>query len=324
MSEDHHPVDAALRRLVGDPEPTPHDHHLGEERLRRAIEAEASRSRGGWNRRLLAVATCTTLLLVVGYAVLRPSQVQAAVEEIATATEAVDPVTLTAGEYFYTRTEVSNLGLVPKEDLGGVPFEQDQLVYLLSAVRETWIAADGSIQIKTQHGQPTFFTPDAEQAYYAAGLDERDAGGETVTEAFPPPESTESWPIEIDALDEAILERAADRDLPHTIEYLDVAIDLLRENLTPPQLRANTIRLIGQLPGLEVSEEDDQKATFAVDYEDKGIPTRYVFELDRQGNLVSETTSMTEGNAQLGIPAGTEISAASYLDQQVVDSLESP
>ena len=114
MSEDHHPVDAALRRLVGDPEPTPHDHHLGEERLRRAIEAEASRSRGGWNRRLLVVATCTTLLLVVGYAVLRPSQVQAAVEEIATATEAVDPVTLTAGEYFYTRTEVSNIAQRPE------------------------------------------------------------------------------------------------------------------------------------------------------------------------------------------------------------------
>lgn len=323
MTEDHHPVDAALRRLVGDPEPSPQDRQLGDKRLHRAVEAEAPISRSGSDWRLLMVAAVTTLLLVVGYAVLRPSQVDAAVEEMATAAEAVDPIVLTSEEFFYTRAEVANLGLVGSEELGGVAFDQEQLVYLLSSLRETWVGADGGIQIRTRHGTPTFFTVDAEAAYHEAGLDERDGIGETITEAFPPPETTESWPISIDALDEAIRERTADRGLPHTIEYLDVAIDILRENLIPPQLRANTIRLIGQLPGLEVSRENE-RVTFAADYEDNRIPTRYTFTLDRHGNLVSEATSIAEANAQLGIPAGTTITAASYIDQQIVSSLGSP
>jgi hypothetical protein len=323
MTEEHQPVDAALRKLVGEHQPSAQDRLLAEQRLTEAIRAESKRASGRWTTRLVWIAALAAVTFGTIY-LLRPTQLEAATEEIASAAEAVDPLTLPANTYLYTRADVVSLGLVPAEALGDLAFDRPQLTYLLPATRETWVAADGTIQIKTTNQAPIFFTPESEAAYYAAELDKTDAIGETITQTFPPSETPETWPTEVEALDEAIRSRTAERDLPDTIEYLDVALDILRENPIEPGLRANTIRLIGNLPGLNIVAASDQQTRFAIDYIDRGLETSYSFTLDNAGNLTSEETTLLEFDAELGIPANTAVAFAAYKDQQVVNGLASP
>jgi len=323
MTEEHQPVDAALRKLVGEHQPSAQDRLLAEQRLAEAIRAESQRASGRWTSRLVWIAALAAVTLGAIY-LLRPTQLEAAAEEIASAAEVVDPLTLPANTYLYTRADVVSLGLVPAEALGEPAFDRPQLTYLLPAIRETWVAADGTIQIKTTNQPPIFFAPEAEAAYYAAELDKTDAIGETVNQTFPPSETPEVWPTEVESLDEAIRSRIAERDLPDTIEYLDVALDILRENPIEPGLRANTIRLIGRLPGLNVVAASDQQTRFAIDYTDRGLETSFSFTLDNAGNLTSEETTLLEFDAELGIPANTAVAFARYENQQIVNSLASP
>ncbi|HZD23793.1 MAG TPA: hypothetical protein VE569_10395, partial [Acidimicrobiia bacterium] len=256
MTENNHPVDDALRRLTGKPEPTEDDRRTAEARLQAAIRAELhqpiTRNRRVFTRWVpAAVATALALLLLAQIA--RPSATMAALEEVARVAEVADPLTVPPQQYIYTKSQITSLRVLPREALGDIPYQRDSLVYLLPVRRESWIGSEGAVQIRTTTEQPLFFRPEDETAYYQASLDKEDAVGETITETIQQ-EDPDPWPEGINALDDAIRTAAVGRQRGPTVEYVDIALDIIRETFASPQLRANTLRLIGRQPDLELIE----------------------------------------------------------------------
>ncbi|HZD22663.1 MAG TPA: hypothetical protein VE569_04585 [Acidimicrobiia bacterium] len=310
MSEDQHPVDEFLRRYAGTtPEPDPADVAYARTRLRAAIEAEKNQAR----RRSWPVAAWGTALLavLVGVAVVfyggRTTPAAAAIEEIASIAEATDPLTVSDTQYVYIHSEVRTLGVVSREGLGDVPYPDSHLVYVASSARETWLGDEGTLQTRTTVHKPSFFDDADEETYYAAGLDQADQVGETITETFRDP-TQEEWPTDRGQLDQAIrAAMATGRGLPETVEYLDIALDIIGESFATPELRATTLRLIGHLDDLQLAETGNESATFLIEYTDREAETRLTFTVDNHGYLQYEQILNLTADQQFGIPADTVI-----------------
>lgn len=329
MQSDH-PVDDALRRMVGTPVPTDEDRQLAWSRLAEAIDAEQQeklRARRPWRRTAWAAAFVVVLVgFFVGFQAIAPSPTEAAMEEIASVAEAADPLRVPPQQFLYTRSQSTAISVVPAEALEDVAFDKEFLVYLLPVVRETWFGEEGVVQIRTTNLEPVFFSQRDEDAYYNAGLDEGDNIGETTSQTVTQPDDLDQWPTDLAALDNAISNSArTDRDLPATVEYLDVALDLLSEVFAPPQLRAATLRLIGQLPDLAVrGESEDGTVTLSIEYTSDGIATAFAFTVDPSGYLLKEETVLLEGDLRHGIPGQTAIAEIDYGRPITVDSLDKP
>lgn len=324
MPEQRHPIDDLLRDLAGLPEPTDADLAHIHARLDAAIASDRSiRRRVGlvWSVGIAGVVAGLALVVVAGKA----SPAEAAITEIAALAQSADRLEATDTEFVYTRSTDEHLSTVPAEMLGDAGFDRDFLHYLLTSTRQTWFGNEGTEQIHITYEGARFFTEEDEAAYYAAGLDEVDHLGETVTSTVLDAE-LESWPAEERLLDEAI--RAAmrtDRGLPEAVEYLDVAIDIVRESFSSPELRAATLRLIATLDGLEVQERaPDGTVTFSIGYDDNGNPTNREFAIDRNGYLRAEQVTLPVGAHRFGIPAGTTTYAAEHLVPAVTESLGAP
>ncbi|MFQ5522111.1 MAG: hypothetical protein ACE5F5_00840 [Acidimicrobiia bacterium] len=334
MTERDHPVDDALRLVAGFPEPTAEDRRLAEERLVEAIAAEqarsgrrlrlrvASRRVVGWAAAFVAILVGVLLLIEA----VNPTATEAAMEEIAVVAEATDPLVIPDQQFLYTRSEISAISVIPREALKGVRFDGEFLVYLLPTIRETWIGSEGTVQIRTTNQPPSFFANSDETAYYAAGIDRQDSIGETTTLVTSSEPALAQWPTDDPALDRAIRQAARpDRGLPDHVEYLDVALDILREVFTPPDLRATTLRLIGQLSDLNLVETtNDGAATFDIEYTNQNIPTRLTFTISGQGYLLFEEIRILKDDPRFGIPANTSVSTAEYSTPRIIPSLDTP
>lgn len=325
MTNNRHPVDDALRKVAGDPRFTESDIAQARAKLDAAIAAETETPPLRRRYRLVAW-TAVVLLLTVGLVVLidvlRPSTTVAAIEEIARVAEAADLLTVPDDQFIHTRSEITAIHVIPKEGLGDVPYDKDQLVYLLTTLRESWLGSDGTVQLRTTNLPPQFFDPADEKVYHQAGLDRQDAMGETVTQTVTDPGGHEQWPSQQQQLDEAIWAvLRTDRGLPETVEYLDVALDILRETFASPELRASTLRLIAGLADLEMISSSDESVTFAIDYTDQGKATRLSFTLSIQGHLLSEQQLLLDGDERFGIPSDTVVFSAHYSVPTAVESL---
>lgn len=217
----------------------------------------------------------------------------------------------------YTRSTTLTLGVVPREGLGEVPYQKDLLVYQAHSTRETWYGTQGTVQIRTTNHQPTFFTETDEEAYYAAGLDQQDQINQTITTTDTQP--IEEWPSDPEQLDHAIRNQmATDRGLPETVEYLDVAFDIIGESFATPDVRAAALRLVAELDGLQfIGEEPEGQATFAVEYTDRGVQTRLTFVVETNGYIRHEQILNITADDRYGIPANTPI-YQTEMDEPVV------
>jgi hypothetical protein len=324
MSERGTRVDDLLRRFAGNPEPGPDDRARARSRLETTIEA---RQKGWWvGRRLAIVGIAAVITLVATLVVLqveRPTQASATMEEIAHALETVSPLSVDETEFVYWVTE--SVGLVAMDtDLLGEDYPNDHFLYLEPRSRETWRGAGGSIQMRETVGVPTFFSPEEEETFYEAGIDAMDGVGETTTETFSGLQN-EEWPADSEELDAAIRDdMTTGRGLTETMEYLDVALDILRDTIQPPDVRASTLLLIGELKGLEHVESTSDGSTFRIEYVDRTVETRLTFTVSHDGYLLFEETLNLTADETYGIPAGTAIYTAEYTAPVVVDSLDEP
>jgi hypothetical protein len=330
VTKPEHPVDEALKQVAGDPTPSEDYRRMGADRLAQAIAAEQQprrwhrpRAALGWAFALVVIFAAGVLVMVE---VLSPTATEAAFEEIAEAAEQADPLAIPAQQFAYTRSEVTALMIVSAEAFENVEFEKDFLTYVLPTTREVWIGSEGTVQIRTTNQTPTFFTEADEDVYYQAGIDQEDAIGETITLTTTDQPTIPNWPTNPKDLDQAIRHVAVtDRGLPVSVEYLDVALDILRETLATPELRAATLRLIGQLPGLQVADTDtDQATTFSITYQHQEIQTRQSFTLSSEGALLEEETWILEPHPRFDIPANTPTVAATHDPPILVDSLNRP
>lgn len=93
---------------------------------------------------------------------------------------------------------------------------------------------------------------------------------------------------------------------PETVAHLGVGLDIIRESRASPQLRAATLRLVGDLPGLELLDtESDGIATFRIEYHDQKITKRLTFSIDTSGYLRAEELNSVDGDSRFGIPSNT-------------------
>ncbi len=310
MTEPTHPVDDLLRALAGTPEPSEADREYAYLRLAETID-RSSRSRpplGGrwkpvWAAAVLAVLVAVFVVSETG----RPSPAEATMEEIARVAEMTDPLVVPDGEFVYTQSEIRAPNVIPREDLVGVAYSADNLVYLAVSTRGTWYGRKGTVQIRTTNHDPVFFSDGDEQAYYAAGLDVGDQIGETITTTVVEP-APEDWPTDPGPLDQAIRDTmATDRGLPDTVEYLDVALDIVGGSFSSPELRAATLRLIGRLDGLTLDAASNGTTTFSLRYIDRNVAVHQVFTIDASGYLRSKQLVNISSDDQYGIPADTVI-----------------
>lgn len=325
MDKGPHPIDQALRRLSGEPQPSSEAIERAHDQLQAAMSAPdlVPLEKRGFNWRVaVATAVSAAVAFVLVAQPFAASPATAALLEIAEIAVQQDPLTATDSTLIYIRSQSTDLAVVPADDLGDTSFNHEHLVYLQPTAREQWTGDQGTVQIRSTNLEPIFFQRSDRDAYYTAGLDTIDRIGEAVTTTVQIP--LEDWPTNIDDLDAAIrVQTAAGRDLPADVEYLDVALDILTHAFTDPGLRADILTLMSRLRSLEVVSNAGTYE-FSVDYIDAGVSTRLIFTLDSKGNLVSEQLRSLDANPIVGIPAGTVIHEAIYEAPRLVQSLQQP
>jgi hypothetical protein len=152
-----------------------------------------------------------------------------------------DPLSLGDG-YLYTRTEALWM------------FQAAEWMYLRPLVRDFWMAADGSGRIRETVGDLVFLS-EADREAWEAG----DFTPYALNEDFGPgglelQVANASLPTDVDALREEVQQRAAaTHPWPRTDSQMFVVIgDLLRDPLTPPDVRAALFEVAAGLPGIEL------------------------------------------------------------------------
>lgn len=325
MPEKQDRLDRLLRKLAGSPVPSRSDRERAETQLMELIEGEPNIRRSRVRRPLIAwtaAALIAALTLIVVFYPGSTSPAAAAIREIADLAEQVDPLEATDESFVYTRSETQVLGVIPREGLGGVPYDAEYLVYEAHMIRESWLGNYDTVQVSVMVLQPSFFSDEDAEAYYAAGIDGQDRVGETITSTVHQPDDR-TWPTDPNDLDAAIRDdMITDRGLPEPVEYLLVALDIVRESHASPELRAATLRLIGDLDGLNLENIDpDGISTISIDYEEQTISKTLTFSIDTSGYLRFEEVVRIDEDTTFRIPAGSAESLSTWDEPRTTTNL---
>jgi hypothetical protein len=270
-----------------------------------------------------SVAVLVLIAVVVVSQIGRPGAAEAAFSEIARVAETVDPLSIPAQHYSYSRSE-QIVGVVdPVDAFDGA--RDRPLAYLIPETREMWVGEDGTVQLRTTARTPQFFNAQDETDYYTAELDAQDNIGETVTETFTGITSIvdeRQWPTAPDELEATIVSLLPESYArPLDVEILDSALDLIREPATPPSLRAAALQVIAGLDLTLTERTSDGGGTFTITY-DTPQRTTMTITINGQGQLLSESATLPDGDPTLGIPAGTVINQATYNPTEIVNNLD--
>ncbi len=320
---------AFLRRLLAESPPSEEAEVVARRLLRAEIARELERRARNRDWRPLLVAAGVVALVVGVMGVSRlftPSPAAAALTELARVAEHLPTTELPPGSYAYTRSEQVNLVQLTGIDLPGI--EEKQVSFLLPETREVWVGAEGARRIRTTVGEPRFFSDEVEAAFGAASLAEDYGVGQTTVEVLDSAESDtdlSSWPTDPQALEAAMRAAGSQRatDVPEPARLLEVAIGLLKETETSPELRAAVLRVLASyLPRPEVV---DGEATTMVEisftYQSEGTGYRRSLWFEAAtARLVVERLEVLDPMPSQGIPAGTVVSEAHYQPTVLVDA----
>ncbi|MGH2626352.1 MAG: CU044_5270 family protein [Anaerolineales bacterium] len=166
------------------------------------------------------------------------------------ATVAAQAGALSLGDgYVYTKTEA----------MWG--FQAADWMYLRPLVREFWMAADGSGRIRETVGELIFLSEADREAWEAGNFTPYALNEDFGPGGLEPQLANASLPTDVDLLREEVRERAAaSHPWPRTDSQMFVVIrDLLRDPLTPPDVRAALFEVAAGLPGIELLGEMDDR-----------------------------------------------------------------
>lgn len=168
----------------------------------------------------------------------------AALQQAATVAAGGEALVIGDG-YLYTKTDAL-------WRFGGGHFQ-----YLRPLVREDWVAADGSGRIREAVGELIFLSEADREAFLAGGFRVYALNEDFGPGGLEPQFDNASLPTQVDALREAVRQRAAaSHPWPRTDAQMFVIIgDLLRDPLTPPAVRAALYQVAAGLPGIELLGE---------------------------------------------------------------------
>lgn len=232
----------------------------GEENLGGRVHSRTLVS--GMSRRVWLTAGVSVLIvaLVLGLGPLRgpgapdPAAAQA-LREVAAVAETGGLSSMEAGQFRYTKSESAYLSTHVVES--GQAFS-----VLVPAVREIWIAADGSGRISEVVNEPVFLGDQDRQKWEAAGRPPLGGQGGSTDFGLGGLHyvDLDSLPTDPDALATVIRQRAEDTDVPTHVEMLVIVGDLLRETVAHAELRAALYRVAADLPGIEYVGETTDRA----------------------------------------------------------------
>ena len=322
MADQRDPIDQTLKAMFGDPEPTPEEEARALARFQRAMEERSGRRRRSIPWRVLVAAGLAAV--AVGMFLVLPRQetaAAAALREIARLVDEIDPLDAPDGTFSFVRSEQVLLMEVHAEGVGRQEGEPS-LFYRLPLRRDSWLGIEGTLQLSTTASEPLFFAPADRTLYYEYGIDQQDAIGETqtftVVDAFDTVWATGG--AELDSQIRGILPPESTR--PEHVDYLDIALQVIRESPASPETRASVLRLIADLEGIEHVDGEPDVSSFWVEFEESGVLVRWTFAVDSAGFLRSESrTNMTAGGV-LGLAAGTSTFEAEYSAPLVVTGLD--
>jgi hypothetical protein len=312
-----------IRREAQPAEPSEDQLLRARQRLQATILNEQERPKRPARRWLVpSLATILLLLVVGGVALFRPTPAEAALAEVADAARTATPIDIPTGSFIYTRSERVDLAIRPGVEFG---LDHEFVAYLLPSTREVSRHPETEfIQIHTTNHTPIFFDQQAEDAYYRLGLDASDRLDEAQTEQLTgvtDPIIKVDWPTEPDALYEALRDYAAQGgdERPEVVQVFDLATDLLRESSRLPESRAAIVDVLAQLP-VDLVERTGSSITISITYTTP-TPTRDTIALSPTGVLLSETSTLLDGNPALGIPADTTILTVDYQKTRITNEL---
>ena len=269
------------------PEPRPSTRPYARARLRRAIAEEARRTRVRRRRRRWIVPLATTLL-VVG---ISPTGIDGHTAPLIGLADAVaaapDPPT-PIDRHWYSRTETRELMSVEVDVNGGSTLE-----FLLPAVEERWHDAGDMPRKTVTYGAPTFFSPEDEDAFYAAGLAAIYAEGTQISTQVPTDEyrfATTLAGTDTEELEGTLRRRVAglgERRMEE-VRLLQLTAQLIQVHADDPHMRSKILRVIADVPGIVVVPTD-HNVVVSIDYLDGDRPLRLMYEFDADSaHLVGE------------------------------------
>lgn len=193
--------------------------------------------------------------------------------------------------------------------------------YWRPLVREFWLAADGSGRIRERVGEPVFLSESERQTWLEGGFDVL-----AINEDFGPSElgGGEFLPLPADVEElRAVVRSTAEMSGRRPVEVaMFVAIgDLLRDPLTPPEVRAGLFQVASTLPGIELlgpMEDEVGREGTAVAMSDWFRQEIIIFDPESSAMLEERTISF--------LPHGWTLppilwSRATYLESAVVPEL---
>ena len=256
----------------------------GLDALRDAIRRESRRRRRQtWLLRTTALAAT----FFVAWSIL-PNRHDARLRPLlglADAVESLPPPTLGQGNLWYSRSERVELIV---EEVDGVTVR-----FLRPEVREVWIGGAGAGRVLVTYGEPQFLSPQDRDAFYATGLADRyRPTTEEITSIEEPADTVArfDWSAGPRQLEAEMWRQVAGLGDPslEEVEMLKLAARLIRENDGHPERRSTLLRVIADLPGIQVTETGDTVGV-SVDYDDGERPLRLQYEFDaRTAHLVGE------------------------------------
>lgn len=269
------------------PEPRPSTRPYARARLQQAIADEARRRQARRRRRRWIIPLAATVL-VIGISPTDLDGHTAPLIGLADAVAAAPVSSVPVDRHWYSRAETREIVSVAV-DMNG----ESTLEFLLPAVEERWHDA-GDVPRKTvTYGSPTFFSPEDEDTFYAAGLAAIYGEGTQVTTQVATDEYRFATTI-ADA-DQEVLKGTLRRRVAglgeHRMEevrLLQLTAQLIQVHADDPQMRSKILRVIADVPGILVVPTD-RNVVVSIDYLDGDRPLRLMYEFDADSaHLVGE------------------------------------
>lgn len=264
------------------PEEPSHARLQGRAELRRVIRREQRRRR---RQTWFLQTTALAAIIFVAWSLLpnRPAAQVQPLLGLADAVETLPPPTLGRGNLWYSRAERMELIV---EEVDGVTVR-----FLRPEVREVWIGGAGTGRVVVTYGDPEFLSPQDRDTFYATGLADRyRTTTEEISSIEAADESRFDWSGNVRQLEAEMWRQVAGLGDPsrEEAEMLRLAARLIRENEDHPERRSAVLRVIADLPGIQVTADGDTVGV-SVDYDDGERPLRLRYEFDAHtAHLVGE------------------------------------
>lgn len=272
------------------PEPRPNTRLYARARLRVAIAAETRRRARRRRQARWGVFATGICVLVVGLSPPGDNGETAPLVGLADAVAAAPVPGADSDRHWYSRTESRELMSVSLEDARVLQF-------LLPAVEELEHAVGDTPRRTVTYGEPTFFSPEDEDAFHAAGLGAVYRAGHQVSTPLAVADFgfADSLPdASSEALASALGRRVAgvENGRPTEVRLLELTAQLIRVHANDPGMRARILRVIADIPGIVVVPDDDSLVV-AIDYLDGDRPLRLMYEFDGESaHLVSDSLAV--------------------------------